>query len=44
VPAPLMHTKSTPSLPQEADGVIIAGGVVGVFTTYYLARRGVNKL
>jgi hypothetical protein len=28
MPAPLMHAKSTPSLPQEADDVVIGGGVV----------------
>jgi glycine/D-amino acid oxidase-like deaminating enzyme len=44
MPAPLMHAKSTPSLPQEADDVVIGGGVVGVFTAYCLARRGVKKL
>lgn len=40
--APLMHIESTPSLPQEADVVVIGGGVVGVFTSYYLARRGLK--
>ena len=40
--APLIHTESSPSLPREADVVIIGGGVVGVFTGYYLARRGVK--
>src|SRR4029453_17750715 len=40
--APLMHIESSPSLPQEADVVVIGGGVVGVFTAYYLARRGVK--
>ena len=29
--APLMHIESSPSLPQEADVVVIGGGVVGVF-------------
>jgi glycerol-3-phosphate dehydrogenase len=28
--APLMHIESSPSLPQEADVVVIGGGVVGV--------------
>lgn len=42
MPAPLIHIESSPSLPQEADVVVIGGGVVGVFTAYYLARRGVS--
>ena len=40
--APLIHIESSPSLPQETDVVVIGGGVVGVFTAYYLARRGVK--
>src|SRR6202158_2234461 len=40
--APLIHIESSPSLPQEADVVVIGGGGVGVFTAYYLARRGVK--
>lgn len=40
--APLMYIRSSPSLPQEADVVVIGGGVVGVFTSYYLARRGLK--
>src|SRR3954452_4868551 len=42
MPAPLIHIETTPDLPQEADVVVIGGGVVGVFTSYYLARRGVK--
>ncbi|TIX31936.1 MAG: FAD-binding oxidoreductase, partial [Mesorhizobium sp.] len=42
MPAPLMHIDFSPSLPREADVVVIGGGVVGVFTAYYLARRGVS--
>ncbi len=42
MPAPLMHIDSSPSLPSEADVVVIGGGVVGVFTAYYLARRGIK--
>jgi glycine/D-amino acid oxidase-like deaminating enzyme len=37
-----MHIESSPSLPREADVVVIGGGVVGVFTSYYLARRGLK--
>ncbi len=40
--APLMHINSSPSLPSEADVVVIGGGVVGVFTAYYLAKRGIR--
>lgn len=40
--APLMHIESSPALPREADVVVIGGGVVGVFTSYYLARRGLK--
>jgi glycine/D-amino acid oxidase-like deaminating enzyme len=40
--APLIHIETTPALPAEADVVVIGGGVVGVFTAYYLARRGVK--
>ncbi|WP_353641812.1 FAD-binding oxidoreductase [Mesorhizobium sp. WSM2239] len=42
MPAPLMNIESSPSLPREVDVVVIGGGVVGVFTAYYLARRGVS--
>ncbi len=42
MPAPLMHIETSPSLPREADVVVIGGGVVGAFTAYYLARRGVG--
>jgi glycine/D-amino acid oxidase-like deaminating enzyme len=40
--APLMHIESSPALPREADVVVIGGGVVGVFTSYYLAGRGLK--
>jgi glycine/D-amino acid oxidase-like deaminating enzyme len=42
MPAPLMQVETTPFVPREADVVVIGGGVVGVFTAYYLARRGVK--
>ncbi len=40
--APLLHIETSPTLPSEADVVVIGGGVVGVFTAYYLARSGVK--
>jgi len=39
---PLRLLESSPKLPEHADVVIIGGGIVGVFTGYYLARRGVS--
>jgi glycine/D-amino acid oxidase-like deaminating enzyme len=42
MPAPLTHIDSSPALPTSADAVIIGGGIVGTFTAYYLARRGLN--
>ena len=42
MPAPLLHIESSADLPRDADVVVIGGGVVGVFTAYYLARRGVR--
>jgi len=40
--APLLHIESSPSLPREADVVVIGGGVVGVFASYYLVHRGLK--
>lgn len=40
--APLLHIQTHDGLPQEADVVVIGGGVVGSFTAYYLARSGVK--
>ncbi|WP_279482431.1 FAD-binding oxidoreductase [Aureimonas sp. SK2] len=40
--APLMQIETSPGLPAEADVVVIGGGVAGVFSAYYLARRGVK--
>ncbi|MCB1355559.1 MAG: FAD-binding oxidoreductase [Maritimibacter sp.] len=42
MPVPLMQITSSRSLPREADVVVIGAGVVGVFTAYYLARRGLK--
>ncbi|TPM24640.1 FAD-binding oxidoreductase [Mesorhizobium sp. B2-3-5] len=40
--APLQQIETSGELPQAADAVIIGGGVVGVFTAYYLAERGMK--
>lgn len=40
--APLLHIETSSALPKEADVVVIGGGVVGVFTAYYLARGGMK--
>ena len=42
MPAPLLLIETTETLPPAADVVVIGGGIVGVFTAYYLARRGVK--
>ena len=41
--APLMHIESSPSLPQEADVVVIGGGVVGVFTATILPAAALRS-
>ncbi|MBB3915995.1 NAD(P)/FAD-dependent oxidoreductase [Rhizobium fabae] len=40
MPAPLKLVESPLTLPAAADAVVIGGGIIGVFTAYYLALRG----
>lgn len=42
MPAPVDLVASSPALPASADVVVIGGGIIGSFTAYYLARRGVK--
>lgn len=42
MPAPLRQIETSPDLPDRADAVVIGGGIVGVFTAYYLALRGLR--
>ena len=42
MPAPLVSVESSPDLPDSADVVIIGGGIIGVFTAYYLTKRGMT--
>ncbi|OWV84440.1 FAD-binding oxidoreductase [Rhizobium sp. R693] len=42
MPAPLKLVESPLKLPAAADAVIIGGGIIGVFTAYYLALRGMK--
>lgn len=42
MPAPLLHVETTQPLPAHADAVVIGAGIVGVFSAYYLARRGLK--
>ncbi|PND24266.1 FAD-binding oxidoreductase [Sinorhizobium sp. M4_45] len=42
MPAPLVRIETTDSQPQAADVVVIGGGIVGVFTAYYLVCHGLK--
>ena len=42
MPAPLDRVASSPEIPLSADVVIVGGGIIGSFTAYYLARRGLK--
>ena len=42
MPAPLRFIASSAVLPPEADAVVIGGGIIGTFTAYYLAKRGLK--
>lgn len=42
MPAPLTLVDTDAGLPPSADAVIIGAGIVGVFTAYYLAKRGLK--
>lgn len=39
---PLTPVATSPGIPESADAVVIGGGIVGVFTAYYLAKRGMT--
>ncbi|OUL74062.1 NAD(P)/FAD-dependent oxidoreductase [Paraburkholderia hospita] len=39
---PLTRIDTTPTLPRSADVVVIGAGIVGVFTSWFLAKRGLK--
>lgn len=39
---PLRHIQSSSKLPASADVVVIGGGIIGSFTAYFLAQRGLS--
>lgn len=44
MPAPLTFIDTPSNPPKTADVVVIGGGIVGVFTAYYLAQRGLKTV
>jgi glycine/D-amino acid oxidase-like deaminating enzyme len=42
MPAPLFAIETNAELPTHADVVVIGGGIIGTFTAYYLAKRGLK--
>lgn len=42
MPVPLHLIETSPRLPESADAVVIGGGIVGVWTAYFLSRRGLS--
>jgi len=42
MPAPLTQIETSAKLPHTADAVIIGAGIIGAFTAYYLAKRGMK--